>query len=225
MTALRWSWLGRVGYRAAWERQEGVRDRILGGDEAGEELLFLEHDPVITLGRSARRQHVLATDEQLAAARIELVDSSRGGDVTAHGPGQLVVYPVVRIPGVLRFVEGVGRAIAAELVDRGVPAEWRRDPAGVWVGDAKIAACGIHVKRRVAVHGFALNVTDEPLALFGRIVPCGLTARVTTMTAQLPGSASVPTMEELAGSLAPRIAAALDREPVRSFSCHHHPDR
>ncbi len=177
---------------------------------------------MITLGRSARREHVLATDDQLAAAGIDLVNTSRGGDVTAHGPGQLVIYPVVRIPGVVRFVEAVGRAIVDELAALDIPAAWRRDPAGVWVGDAKIAACGIHVKRRVAIHGFALNVTSEPLALFRRIIPCGLTTQVTTIATR---AAAVPAIEALATSLAPRICAALDRQPMRSFSCHHHPDR
>jgi lipoyl(octanoyl) transferase len=201
---MRTSWLGRIGYRAAWDLQEAARERILAGDEDAEELLLLEHDPVITLGRSADRANLLD------ASGIEVVETSRGGDVTAHGPGQLVIYPVVRLrKGIVAHVEGIGRAIVAELGSLGVASEWRRDPAGVWIGAAKIAACGVHVRRRVAIHGFALNVTDEPLALFRRIVPCGLSTPVTTIAAHV---ATPPALESIAHTLAPRIVRALAHE-------------
>lgn len=195
------TWLGRIGYRAAWERQEATRDAILAGADA-EELFLLEHDPVITLGRSADPGHVLVREG------VDIVETSRGGDVTAHGPGQLVIYPVVRLRrGIVAHVEGIGRAIADELrASHGLDATWKRDPAGVWVGGAKIAACGVHVRRRVAIHGFALNVTDEPLALFRRIVPCGLATPVTTIAAHV---ASPPALEAIAERIGARIAAAL----------------
>jgi lipoyl(octanoyl) transferase len=196
---MRATWLGRIGYAAAWERQEEIREQVLAGRDA-EEILLLEHDPVITLGRSADPAHVLEP------RGVQVVPTSRGGDVTAHGPGQLVIYPVVRLRrGIVAHVEGIARAIVAELAARGIGAEWRRDPAGVWVGAAKIAACGVHVRRRVAIHGFALNVTREPLALFRRIVPCGLDTAVTTIEEHAPP----PSLTELASALAPRLVSAL----------------
>lgn len=219
------AWLGRAPYRRVWALQEAARDRILAG-AADEVLILCEHEPVITLGRSADPRHVLAVPEG-----VEQVRTSRGGDVTVHGPGQLVIYPVVRLDhGVLAFVESVGRAIAAELVEGcGVAAEWRRAPAGVWLvrsseassgpglaarsaGEppAKLAACGVHVKRRVAIHGFALNVTRESAWLFERIVPCGLAG---SLPAFLGDHAPAPALPVLAERLAARIAAALARDP------------
>jgi lipoyl(octanoyl) transferase len=201
---LRWQWLGRVPYGAAAALQEELRARVLAGDATAERLLFLEHDPVITLGRSANPAHVLATPPG-----VEVVRSTRGGDVTVHGPGQLVIYPVVRLPrGVVAFVTAVGSAIAGDLAARGVAAEWRRDPAGVWVGDAKIAACGLHIHRRVATHGFALNVTAAALELFRLIVPCGIAGGAVTA---LERHAPAPALPALAAALARRIAPAIGR--------------
>ena len=211
MIPLAWTWLGRLGYRAALAAQEALRERVLAGDASAERLLLLEHEPVITLGRSADPAHVVASPARLAELAVEVVPTSRGGDVTVHGPGQLVIYPVMRLArGVLAHVQAVGGAIAEELGARGVRAEWRRDPAGVWVGDRKIAACGLHVRRGVAIHGFALNVTREPLTIFSLVVPCGLAGvRVTCL---LDEGGGAPPLAELAASLALRIAGALGRE-------------
>lgn len=210
---LRWAWLGRVGYGPAVELMEALRDRVLAGDEAAECLLFLEHDPVVTLGRSAHEHHVLATPDELSRLGIDRVRTNRGGLVTVHGPGQLVIYPVVRLTrGVVAFLQGVASAICDELASMGIPgAEFLRSPTGVWVGGQKIAACGIHVRHGIAVHGFALNVTDEPLSLFRLIIPCGLAGGSITTIARLRDG-SAPTLRGLAGSLAPRIAVALGRE-------------
>ncbi len=199
-------WLGRQPYAPVATLMEELRDRVLGGDDGAQRILFVEHEPVVTLGRSADPAHVLLGAAGLAARGVELVRSTRGGDVTVHGPGQLVIYPVLRLPrGVLAFVEAVGGAIVAELAALGVTAAWRRNPAGVWCGDAKIAACGLHVRRRVAVHGFALNVTDEALPLFELIVPCGLAGtRTTSIERALGGRA--PELPDLARSIASRLA-------------------
>lgn len=211
---LGWTWLGRAAYRPTWDLQERLRERVVGGDVAAERLLFLEHAPVITLGRHARPTNLLVAPAELARRGVEVVETSRGGDVTYHGPGQLVIYPVVRLTaGVARHVESIGQAIAAELQARGVDARFRTDPAGVWVGDAKIAACGVHVGHGVAIHGYALNVAAEALAGFRLIVPCGLTgARVTALAAESGGDP--PGLEELAAALAGRIAAAWGRPAV-----------
>lgn len=209
---LRWAWLGRVGYGRAAELQESLRRRILDGDEAAETLLLLEHDPVVTLGRSAEAGHVLASEDALRARGIERVVSSRGGDVTYHGPGQLVAYPVVRLRrGVVAHVEAMAAAVVALAAADGVTAEFRRDCPGVWVGDAKLAAFGIHVHRRVAIHGVALNVSTA-LDAFELIVPCGLRHTRVTSLAELTGRARPP--GELAAPFARAFADRVGRELV-----------
>jgi lipoate-protein ligase B len=202
---MRWQWLGRIGYAAAVELQESLRKRILDGDDAAETLLLLEHDPVITLGRSARAANVLASDELLRARGIERVVSSRGGDVTYHGPGQLVAYPVMRLRrGIVAHVEALARAVVTLAAADGITAEFRRDCPGVWVGDAKLAAFGIHVHRRVAIHGVALNVATA-LDAFELIVPCGLRHTRVTSLAALSGRTRTPEQ------LAPAFASAFEQ--------------
>jgi lipoyl(octanoyl) transferase len=197
-----WAWLGRVPYRPAWQLQEAIRRRILEED-ADDALLLLEHEPVVTLGRYADATHVLLPDEELRARGVEVVTSSRGGDVTYHGPGQLVGYPVFRVPrGPRHHLERLAEALRLVCLGVGVGAEWRSDPVGLWVGRDKLAAFGLHVARGVAVHGFALNVAP-PLEAFGWIVPCGLRQSGVTSLAALLHCAPAP-ME-----LAPRVAAAL----------------
>jgi lipoate-protein ligase B len=207
---LRWTWLGQRPYREVWQLQEATRARILAGEDA-EQVFFVEHAPVVTLGRSANPGHLRVPAETLAARGVELVPTSRGGDVTAHGPGQLVIYPVVRVPqGVLAHVTATAAAIVEVLGTLGIAARCSRDPVGVFVGDAKIAACGVHVSRRVAIHGWALNVTRAPLSLFELIVPCGLAhVPLTTIEDQL-GHAP-PALESLCAPLARAIERARDR--------------
>jgi lipoyl(octanoyl) transferase len=228
---LRWAWLGRVGYTATAALQESLRRRILDGDEAAETLLLCEHDPVVTLGRSAQASHVLASDEALKARGIERLVSSRGGDVTYHGPGQLVAYPVMRLQrGVLAHIEAMAQAVIALAAADGIAAEFRRECPGVWVRDrgeaapsadaavprrdgsfqgAKLAAFGVHVHRRVAIHGVALNVSTA-LDAFELIVPCGLRhTRITSLT-QLGGPLRPP--GELAAPFARAFAERVGRE-------------
>ena len=178
-----WRWLGRLAYAAALDQQERARRDLLAG-RGPETLLLCEHDPVLTLGRSARSEHVLATAAVLARRGISHRHTSRRGDVTYHGPGQLVGYPIVRLRGgVIGHVTAMARAVASVLAELGIAAEWRRDTPGLWVGAAKLCAFGVHVHRRVAIHGFALNVSAD-LTAFDLIVPCGLPgARVTSIAA------------------------------------------
>lgn len=215
---LGWSWLGRAAYRPVWAYQEALRARVVRGEADAARVLFLEHEAVITLGRTACSRNVLAEGADLARLGIEVVKSSRGGDVTAHGPGQLVIYPVLRLAsGVVSYMETVAAALVAELSSLGIAnARWRRDLAGVWVDDAKIAACGVHVSRRVAIHGFALNVTRAALAPFAWIVPCGLVAgRVTSIESELGEGVAVPSLSTLAESIAVRLALALGCQAVQ----------
>jgi lipoate-protein ligase B len=202
-------WLGRVPYRPTWQLQERLRAAVLDGT-GRETVLLLEHLPVITLGRSADARHVLLDDAALARAGIERVATSRGGDVTYHGPGQLVAYPIVRLsqgPGA--YVATLAQAVIEVVARLGVNASYRRDQPGVWVEGRKLCAFGVHVHHRVAIHGLALNVTTA-LEAFHAIVPCGLAGVPVTSLAELLGE-KPPAVETLAERLGEAIAAGLQR--------------
>ena len=193
------SWLGRAAYRDVLALQHAARERVWAGEPGT--LLLCEHPPVITLGRSANRANVLA------AGDIPVEQIERGGDVTYHGPGQLMVYPVVRIKAVVEFLASVAGVLADTCAHFGAPrAAWRRDPAGLWLGDAKLAACGIHVARGVAIHGWALNVATPP-EMWTRIRPCGLGVPQISLADALGGNA--PAIAAVADEAAPRLARAL----------------
>ena len=201
-------WLGRVAHADAVAEQEARRDRILAGDDRAQAILLCEHEPVITLGRNAVRGNVLAGDAALAAAGVALVHASRGGDVTYHGPGQLLIYPVVRVKTAIGFLEAIASALASVAASLGVPgAAWRRDPAGLWWRDRKLAACGIHLRRGVAVHGWAFNVSTPPDA-WRLIVPCGLASAPPPISIIEAGGAS-RSIEEVAAIAAPIVSASL----------------
>lgn len=175
--------LGRLGYQQSLDlQQELVSQRKQG--VIPDQLLIVEHPHVITLGRNAKEGHVLASPEVLAKAGIELHATNRGGDVTYHGPGQIVGYPIFDLRewkrDVVAYVRAIEEVIIGALADFGVTGE--RDPqaTGVWVGGAKVAAIGVHLSRWVTSHGFALNV-DTNLDYFRYIVPCGLTKPVTSL--------------------------------------------
>jgi lipoyl(octanoyl) transferase len=208
----RWVWLGRMRFAAAAALQEKVREAVLSG-ERGDTLLLCEHDPVITLGRSARPEHVLLPPEALARQGIEVERASRGGDVTYHGPGQLVGYPIFRLRrGLVRHMEDMAAAIVSVLEGLGIAGKWRRDLPGVWVGGEKICAFGVHVRHRVTIHGFALNVST-PIEAFAAIVPCGLREGGVTSIARLRGSA--PPLADLAAAVASAFAISF-RSPLHA---------
>jgi lipoate-protein ligase B len=177
--------LGRMGYREAFARQQELVSLRKSG-EIPDQLLFVEHPHVVTLGRNARGQNVLASPELLARAGVDLVETDRGGDVTYHGPGQLVGYPIFDLKewkrDVVAYVRALEEALTGALARFGVDAGREPGAAGVWTGGAKIAAIGIHVSRWVTSHGFALNI-DTNLDYFGYIVPCGLAKPVTSLRA------------------------------------------
>jgi lipoyl(octanoyl) transferase len=209
--------LGRTPFPATVREQEGLRAAVLAGVGA-ETLLLCEHEPVITLGRSTREGHVLAAAGDLARRGIAIEVASRGGSATYHGPGQLVGYPIVRLRGgVVDHVTALARAVAAVLAELGVVAVWRREAPGLWVGDEKICAFGVHVRRRVAMHGFALNVTAD-LDPFNLIVPCGLSGVRTTSIAR--SLASCPQRVPQLHVLASRVARAVGAELGIAFVPH-----
>jgi lipoyl(octanoyl) transferase len=167
--------------------QERLREEITAGHRRPT-LLVCEHTPVVTTGRSANPQHLLVDERSLANRGIELHKASRGGDVTYHGPGQLVAYPVFPLrSGVLAHIQAMAEAVIAVLSPFGVQGEFRRDEPGVWVGNAKVCAFGVHVRRRVPIHGLALNVSTA-LSAFEVIVPCGLFGRSVTSLSALTGT-------------------------------------
>jgi lipoate-protein ligase B len=160
--------LGVVDYREAVDIQERLRARVQAG-ELPDLLLLVQHPPVYTLGRRSEPGELPLGDD------IPVVDTERGGKLTYHGPGQLVGYPIMHVPNVREFVGTMERALIAALRDAGVPAGTRDGVGftGVWVEDRKIGSIGIHVSRRVSMHGFAVNV-DNDLSPFTSVVACGL---------------------------------------------------
>src|SRR3954451_23899714 len=201
--------LGRVSYGEALELQQRlVQERKQG--LVPDHLLLLEHPHVITLGRNGHMENLLASDEIMERAGISFYPTDRGGDVTYHGPGQLVGYPILDLRDWKRdvgaYVRGVEQAIIDTVAQYGIEAGRIPKLTGVWVDDRKIAAIGVHISRWVTSHGFALNVSTD-LSYFQYIVPCGLTKPVTSM-AQLGVRAS---WEEVGRRFASHFA--------RNFEC------
>ena len=218
---LRVRWLGRVRYRDAHALQHALFARAVD-----DYLLLLEHPHVYTLGVRARREHVLVDP---AAVGAELVETDRGGDVTYHGPGQLVGYPIVSVPtvpgAVPAHVRAVERLVIDALADVGLPGAGRLEGyPGVWVGDRKICAIGVKVTRGRSMHGFALNV-DPDLSMFGHIVPCGIADKAVTSLAAEGVRVST---NDVAGAVARRAAeqwapdGVVERQDVAPV---HEPDR
>jgi lipoyl(octanoyl) transferase len=173
-------WLGRIGYKEGLGLQREAAVRV--GRGGAETLLLLEHDPVFTLGRNASEADVLFTPAKRRELKIGLFEADRGGKVTYHGPGQLVGYPILNLDpdrrDVRRYVRDLEEVLLGTLADFGVSASRSNLPervSSVWIGNDKIAAIGVHLSRWITTHGFALNVTEEPLPYFGGIVPCGIT--------------------------------------------------
>ena len=177
--------LGRTDYGQALELQRQLIARRQQG-LISDQLLLLEHPHVITLGRNGKAANLLASGEVLSRAGIAFYPTDRGGDVTYHGPGQLVGYPIIDLREWQRdvgaYVRAVEQTIIDTLADYGISAGRIPKLTGVWVDDRKIAAIGVHISRWVTSHGFALNVSTD-LSYFQYIVPCGLTKPVTSMAA------------------------------------------
>ena len=190
---LRAAWLGRIGYDAGVELQHRIRQSILEADsEAADTLLLLEHPPTYTVGRNCDPGDVLAAPEWLEQRGIAVAECDRGGRATYHGPGQLVGYPVIDLRpdrrNVRAYVRDLQEVLVRTLAAFGVEAAGgeERERIGVWVGRRKIASIGIHLRRWVTTHGFALNVTTR-LDDFAGILSCGFDAGVMTSIEDLTG--------------------------------------
>jgi len=201
-------YLGRVAYATALDLQRTLQEMRKAG-RIENTLLLLEHPPVITLGRNARLANVVAPPEFLAQRGVELFEIDRGGDVTFHGPGQLVAYPMVDLRsfeprvGAVEYIRRLEEVLIRTCGDYGIGTQRIKGLTGVWTyalpkkPEAKIAAIGVHISRGVTTHGFALNVATD-LDFFSLIVPCGLTGKtVTSMERELQKSLS---LEEVATS-------------------------
>ena len=202
--------LGRIGYGDALS----VQRRLVEARQRGEipdQLLLLEHPHVITLGRNGRMENLLAGEEALRRAGIDFYPTNRGGDITYHGLGQLVGYPILDLRewrrDVVAYVRAVEQALMDALARFRIHAGRCEGLTGVWVEGRKIAAIGVHISRWVTSHGFALNVNTD-LSYFQYIVPCGLTRPVTSM-AELGVKA---TLEEVAGVVAEQFGRRFERE-------------
>lgn len=180
--------LGLRPYREVWQLQHRLHAAVREGREP-DAWIVVEHPPTITLGRQAKRENVLLSDEMLAARGVDLVAVERGGDVTFHGPGQLVVYPIRRLER-FREVVPLVRALEGAVIDAcgsfGVAAQRWSEHAGVWVGTNQICAVGLAVQRMVSLHGIALNVNTD-LSYDRLIVPCGLPERGITSLSKEAG--------------------------------------
>ena len=212
-------WLGRVPYRAAWALQRRLA-HARAEDRIPDQLLLLEHPAVLTLGRNADPSHVLASPDELRRRAIEVIEVERGGEVTYHGPGQLVAYPILRLDrrGLLLrpLVRALEGAMAETCAHFGVAAGRRDGHPGCWCdlsGHAprKIGALGLRVERGVTYHGIALNVAPE-LRDFELIDPCGMAGTVSTSIARELGGtdAMAARLPEAAGAFAAALARRLD---------------
>lgn len=181
----------------------------------GDTLLLLEHDPVITLGRAGKLEHVLATPQHLAAAGIEVFETGRGGDVTYHGPGQLVAYPIVDLKpdrcDVRRYVRDLEEVMLRTASDYDLNAQRRTGLNGAWIKERKLGSVGVRISRWVTMHGIALNVNTH-LEDFSHIVPCGITACQMTSLARETGHA-VP-LEEVMAHFVHHFADVFDAHAV-----------
>lgn len=202
-------WRGRERYADTWQRQLELHSQRVAG-EIPDTLLLVEHDDVITLGRHGEQGNLIAPEAQLAAQGVDLHRIERGGDITYHGPGQLVGYPIVslreRSLSVHQYVTALEAALINVAAHFGIDAQRTPGLNGVWVGDDKLAAIGVAIRRGVSYHGFALNVSTD-LSKFSLIVPCGIVGRGVTSLSKL--LARAVTVEEVAPVVTAEIAVAL----------------
>jgi lipoate-protein ligase B len=207
-------WLGLIDYQQAWNLQarlvhERAQQRI------PDQLLLLEHPHVFTFGRRGRTENVLSSDEEIAAAGAQLIHSDRGGDVTYHGPGQLVGYPILYLEEDQRDIRGYIRrleeAVIRTLADYSIEAGREPGFPGVWVGEEKICAVGVKISEWVTLHGFALNVSTD-MDFFRHIIPCGIAGKgVTSMERLLP---AVPSVRDVGEQFSTRFSEVFERRMV-----------
>jgi lipoate-protein ligase B len=217
--------LGAMPYAEALEFQRAVARARISGEIAEDVLLMVEHPPVVTLGRTAKQANLIASAAQLAARGVELFEVERGGDITFHGPGQLVGYPVIDLKRHKQdlhwYLRRVEEALIVALGTLGIPAQRNEGKTGVWTQGRKIASIGVHARDWVTWHGFALNVNTD-LSYFDLIVPCGIQDVTMTSVARelgVPRADDARVREETvrafgtAFGLAPRAVSRAELSP------------
>lgn len=181
--------LGRTRYADTWKLQQQVFDLRLAG-LVGDVLLLNEHDHVYTIGKGGNDDHLLASEDELKAGGVDVFHIDRGGDITYHGPGQIVGYPILDLntygTDIHRYLRSLEEVLIKALKDFGITGEREQGMTGVWVKGEKIAALGVKVSRWITMHGFALNVNTD-LSKFGRIIPCGIFHKGVTSMQRLLG--------------------------------------
>jgi lipoic acid synthetase len=216
VSMLRARWLGRMPYQEAWDLQRAFHEGRASGRAADDYLLLLEHPPTYTVGRAGDEANLLVSPEELARLGAELHYVDRGGDVTYHGPGQLVGYPIVYLgesPDPVAYVRRLERVLVAALADLGVEAWAEVGYTGVWTAAGKVAAIGVRHACRVTMHGFAVNVSGD-LGWFRHIVPCGIGDRPVASLSELAGRRV--SIEELVERLVPRFAEVFGYDAVET---------
>ncbi len=216
--------LGTVEYMTALALQRRLCQERRDGARTDDLLLLLQHPPVVTLGRGTRAASLPQSPEVLRAQGFEVVEVERGGDVPAHGPGQVVGYPILDLTHHRLDLHWYLRTLEAMLIDTlaafGIAGRRRNGLTGVWVDERKIASIGIHVKQWVTFHGFALNVTTD-LRLFDRIVPCGIAGvEMTSIARERPGSTPAELQARTMAALLVAVGRAFDR-PVTVAPIEH----
>lgn len=181
--------LGRTDYKGCWDLQQRLFDQRSAG-EVSDLLLLTEHDHVYTIGKGGDKNHLLANDEELESRGVAVYQNDRGGDITYHGPGQLVGYPILDLNNYYldlhRYLRDLEEVIIRTLAGYGVSASRNADYTGVWVGNDKICAIGVKTSRWITMHGFAFNVNTD-LSYFERIIPCGILEKGVTSLQQILG--------------------------------------
>jgi len=213
--------LGRISYKEALELQHrAVSARAL--NQTGDLIYFAEHEPVLTAGRAGRAESLRASEAVLRARGVEVIPVERGGDITYHGPGQIVAYPILALASLPhgrdlhRYLRDLEEVVIRALSTYEIPARRHPEYTGVWVGDRKVAAIGVAVRRWITFHGFALNV-DPDLEHFDWIHPCGIRHLGVTSMRVLLGAAP-PRAEVLAG-IRDAFASVWDRAVVEEAPC------
>lgn len=208
--------LGVMSYAAALDLQREVARARIAGTIAEDVLLLVEHPPVVTLGRSAKEGHLLASPEALQARGVERFEVERGGDVTFHGPGQLVGYPIIDLNRHRRdlhwYLRQLEEALIVALSDFGIVAERSAGQTGVWTQGRKIASIGVHARSWVTWHGFALNVTTD-LSYFDLMVPCGIESVIMTSISRETSGPFAPTMKQVEASVVEAFGNVFELTP------------
>jgi len=204
--------LGTVDYAEAHRLQRELQAKRIAG-ETNDIVLLLEHPPVLTMGRSAKEQHIIAAPDVLAARGISVHEVGRGGDVTYHGPGQLVAYPIIDLKpdrrDVRKYMWSLEETMIRTCADFGLSAERVAGLNGAWIGERKVGAVGVRISRWVTMHGLALNASSD-LSHFELIVPCGIADKaVTSLSAELGRTVGVP---DVLGPLARHFARLYDAD-------------